>query len=83
MNRAGWIVAGTALTALDVWLCLFRMSDMLGNLEAQMVIILPGFVVSHLVAERRHRRADAAAERRHAEILAAHQQTTTAPTTED
>lgn len=76
--RRAWLAPAAALATLDVWLCLFRMGDMLGNLEAQAVIILPGFVVSHIVGERRHRRAEQAAERRHAELLAAHR-----PTTED
>lgn len=65
MTRAGWIATTTALAAVDAWLCLFRMGDMLGNLEAQMVIWLPGLAASHLLQHR-------AAERRHRELLAAH-----------
>lgn len=62
MTRARWAVPVVLLLALDVYLCLFRMSDMLGNLEAQMVIVTPAFVISDLL----HRRRD---DRRHAELV--------------
>lgn len=72
MKRASWIAAVVALAAVDAWLCLFRMADMLGNLEAQLVIWLPGLIASHLLQHR-------AAERRHRELLAAHRPTHPTP----
>ena len=65
MKRLLGVVATLALLALDVYLCKYRWNDMLGNLEAQVVIITPAFVVSHVLHKRR-------SDRQHAERMAAH-----------
>jgi hypothetical protein len=60
MTRNRWIAAVTALLALDLYLLVWRTSEVLGNCEAQVIIVTPAFVISHVL----HRR-DAA--RHHAE----------------
>jgi hypothetical protein len=69
VTRARWIAAVTALVALDVWLLLFQWGNVLGNCEAQFLIVTPQVLASHLLHQR-------AADRRHAELLAAQQPTT-------
>jgi hypothetical protein len=51
-------VAG--LLGLDAYLCAYHWADMVGNIEAQFVIVTPAFMGQH-VALRRH------ADRQHAE----------------
>lgn len=52
MNRLRWIVPGAALLALDVYLCAFRWSDMVGNIEAQFLIVTPAFGAHHFAVRR-------------------------------
>jgi len=60
MTRNRWIAVVAALLALDLYLLVWRTSEVLGNCEAQVIIVTPAFVISHVL----HRR-DAA--RHHAE----------------
>jgi hypothetical protein len=52
MTRTRWALLAAALLALDVWLCLYRWSDMVGNLEAQVVIVTPAFLLHHVLMRR-------------------------------
>jgi hypothetical protein len=78
---AAVLPAAAVLAAYDVYLLGWRLAEVQGNLEAQMVIITPAFVVSHLLRARQsrvqHREAMAAHED-HAEQLAAHRAETAA-----
>lgn len=58
--RLRWIILAALLVALDAYLLLYRWQDVGGNIEAQLVIITPAFLLQH-VALRRH------VDRRHAE----------------
>lgn len=62
-----WLPVVVALVAYDVYLLTWRLPEVLGNIEAQFVIVTPGFVVSHLLHKRR-------ADRQHAERVALHEQ---------
>jgi hypothetical protein len=86
LPAAAVLAAAGVLAAYDVYLLGWRLAEVQGNLEAQMVIITPAFVVSHLLRARQsrvqhrevmeqHRKAMAAQED-HAEQLAAHRDET-------
>jgi membrane protein implicated in regulation of membrane protease activity len=45
-------VLAALLVGFDVWLCAYHWADMVGNLEAQFVIITPAFVVQHVLFKR-------------------------------
>lgn len=65
-SRLLWAAAAALLVALDVYLLGWRLSDVLGNVEAQFIIVTPAFIVSHLLHKRR-------ADRQHAERMAVHE----------
>lgn len=63
LSRALWALVAAGLVALDVYLIGWRLGDVLGNVEAQFIIVTPGFLVSHWLHKRR-------ADRQHAERMA-------------
>lgn len=64
-TRARWTAAIGALVAIDVLLLVFQFGNILGNCEAQFLIVTPQVIGSHWLRER-------SSQRRHAELLAAH-----------
>lgn len=63
MKRGAWRLLALLLVAMDVYFLVWRRGEVLGNVEAQFIIVTPGFVVSHLLHKRR-------ADRQHAERMA-------------
>jgi hypothetical protein len=53
---AGWLLVAAALVAYDVYLLAFRLSDVQGNCEAQVIIVTPMFIAQHLWTRRQHAR---------------------------
>lgn len=68
MTRPRWAALIAALVMLDFLLLLFQWGNVLGNCEAQFLIVTPQVLASHLLHQR-------AADRRHAELLTAHNPT--------
>lgn len=62
--RARWIAAGLALLALDVYLLLWHWNDVAGNVEAQIIIVTPAFLIQHFALKRHVDRRHAEAEQR-------------------
>lgn len=60
MKRLLMVAVVVGLLVLDSYLCTFHWSDMVGNIEAQFVIVTPAFVGQHVALRRR-------ADRQHAE----------------
>ena len=58
-----WVILSVLLVTLDVYLVGWRWADVGGNIEAQFVIVTPGFIALHVLSRRR-------AERHHAETQA-------------
>jgi hypothetical protein len=75
MRRLRWVAAVVGLVALDVYFLGWRLNEVLGNVEAQFIIVTPAFVVSHLLHKRRSDRQHAdqvGRQEAHAVELAAH-----------
>lgn len=63
MKRLLWVLVAFVLLAYDVYLLVFRLPDVQGNVEAQFIIVTPAVIGSHLLHKRR-------ADRQHAERMA-------------
>lgn len=63
-----WLPLVLLLAGYDAYLLLYRLPEVQGNVEAQFIIITPGFILSHLL-HRRH------ADAQHQERMAAHRAT--------
>jgi hypothetical protein len=74
MTRTRWIAAVAALLALDLYLLVWRTAEVMGNCEAQVIIVTPAFVISHLLhrrdANRHHDEQVRRAEAQAAELAA-------------
>lgn len=74
MTRLRWVLPAAALLALDLYLLVWRTSEVLGNCEAQVIIVTPAFVISHVLHRRdaaRHHREQVGRAEAHAAKLAA------------
>jgi hypothetical protein len=77
MTRLRWVLPAAALLALDLYLLVWRTSEVLGNCEAQVIIVTPAFVISHVLHRRdaaRHHAEQVGRAEAHAAELAAHRQ---------
>lgn len=77
MKRLLMVAAAAGLLLLDGYLCAFHWADMVGNIEAQFVIITPAFVGQHVALRRRqdrHHAEQVGCAEAHAAELAAHRQ---------
>lgn len=75
MTRTRWIAAVAALLALDLYLLIWRTAEVMGNVEAQFIIVTPAFVISHLLHRRdanRHHAEQVGRAEAQASELAAH-----------
>lgn len=77
MHLRRWILPAVALLALDVYFLVWRTAEVQGNVEAQVIIVTPAFVISHLVHRRRadrHHAEQVGRQEAQAAELAAHRQ---------
>jgi 4-amino-4-deoxy-L-arabinose transferase-like glycosyltransferase len=63
VSRWWWLLVVAALVVFDLYLLIYRLSDVQGNVEAQFIIVAPAFLAKHW-ADVRHRNAQ------HAEVMA-------------
>jgi hypothetical protein len=52
-NKIWGIILSVLFTLSALWLLIFRTSDVLANLEASYICMVPAFVTSHIVLHRK------------------------------